>query len=316
MQHQRTVLHGSVKPGDTVDAMIDLAAVDALLALARTGTVHAAAAELDYTPSAVSQQIKRLERDLGARLIDRQGRGVVLTAAGRRLVEEGAQLRTQVEQLRSRLHDAGARPTGTLRLGVFSTAVRGVVPGLVTRAAAEAPDLRLTVTEIDPWDAVAAVTAGTLDLAIVHHWEGVTLTLPPSVRSAEFLRDTADLLVHRDDPLASRDAVSPADVRDRVWSSTPDGTICYEWFCHMFRGEPHPPRIDFWCLEFASQIELVAHGLAVALVPKLGRGRLPDDVVAVPVRDPEPTRPVALVWRASMTDSPAVRLIRELLPAS
>ncbi|MGO1287857.1 MAG: LysR family transcriptional regulator, partial [Cellulosimicrobium funkei] len=175
--------------------MIDLAAVDALLAVERTGTVHAAARDLGYTPSAVSQQVKRLERDLGARLLDRQGRGVVLTAAGRRVVEEGRALREQVESLRARLHDAGARPTGTVRLGSFSTAVRGVVAPLLARVRDDVPDLRLVVEETEPWDAVAAVAAGTLDLALVHHWEGVGLALPPSLRAEELFRDEADVLV-------------------------------------------------------------------------------------------------------------------------
>lgn len=295
--------------------MIDLTAVDALLAVARTGTVHAAATDLGFTPSAVSQQIKRLERDLGARLLDREGRGVVLTAAGRRVVDEGQALREQVESLRSRLHDAHTRPTGLLRVGAFSTAVRGIVPRLATRVRAEYPDLRVTVDELDPWDAIAAVAAGSLDVALVHRWEGVRLAMPPSLRGEEVLRDTADVLVHRDDPLATRDAVTPAELRDRIWACTPDGTICYEWFCHMFRGEEQPPRIDYRCLEFASQTELVAEGLAVALVPRLGRGVLPDEVVAVPVHDPVPTRPVSLVWRTTMTDAPAIRALRALLPA-
>lgn len=293
--------------------MIDLASVDALIAVSRTGTVNAAARELGFTPSAVSQQIKRLERDLGARLLDREGRGVVLTAAGRRLVDEGRALRERVESLRSRLHDAGDRPTGTIRLAAFSTALRGIVPELAAQVRDRHPDLRLVVDEVDPWDAVTAVAAGTTDLAIVHRWEGVGIAMPPTVRAVELFRDIADVLVHRDDPLAGHAAVTPDDIRDRAWTCTPDGTICYEWFCHMFRGDAQPPRIDYRCLEFASQIALVERGLAVALVPRLGRGRLPDAVVAVPVHDPVPTRPVSLVWRTSMTEAPAIRALRALL---
>ncbi|MCU4672898.1 LysR family transcriptional regulator [Microbacterium fluvii] len=293
--------------------MIDLAAVDALVAVARTGSVHAAAGELGFTPSAVSQQVKRLERDLGAPLLERAGRGVVLTAAGRRMVDEGGALREQVESLRARLHDARSRPTGTIRLGAFATAVRGLVPQLIVEARRQHPDLRVTVTELDPWDAVDAVSAGTLDLVLVHHWEGVGLALAPNLASDVLLSDVADVLLPADDPLAGRASVTPEDVRERTWACTPDGTICYEWFCHMYRGDRPPPRIDFRCLEFASQVELVAAGAAVALVPRLGRGTLPPQVVAVPVVDPVPTRPVSLVWRASMTTAPAVRALREVL---
>ncbi|MBA8815050.1 DNA-binding transcriptional LysR family regulator [Microbacterium halimionae] len=293
--------------------MIDLDSIESLIAIERTGTVHAAASTLGFTASAVSQQVKRLERDLGVRLLEREGRGVVLTAAGRRVADEGRSLRVQIETLRSGLHDAGDRPTGTIRLGAFATGVRGLVPELISHAHENAPDLRVVIDEIDPWDAVAAVTAGSLDVALIHHWEGVGITLPPSLRSEELFRDVADLLVHRDDPAASRDAVTPHDVHDRSWACTPDGTICHDWFRHMFQNEPHTPHIDYRCLEFASQTALVASGLAVALVPRLGRGILPDNVVAVPVHEPVPTRPVSLAWRASMTSAPAVRYLRSAL---
>ncbi|WP_265520241.1 LysR family transcriptional regulator [Oerskovia flava] len=293
--------------------MIDLGAVEALIAVERAGSVHGAAADLGFTPSGVSQQIKRLERDLDTRLLDRAGRGVVLTAAGRRVVEEGRTLRDQVESLRSRLHAAGERPSGTVRLGAFSTAVRGIVAPLVQVVRADAHDLRLVVREVEPWDAVAEVAAGRLDLALVHRWEGVGLAIPPALRSEELFRDEADVLVHRESPLAARDRLVPRDLLDETWVCTPDGTICYEWFCHMFAREARVPRIDFRSLEFASHVELVARGLAVALVPRLGRGPLPAEVVAVPVGEPVPTRPVSAVWRATMTAAPAVRYLRESL---
>ncbi len=293
--------------------MIDLAAVQSLVAVDRCGTVGGAAAELGFTPSAVSQQVKRLERQVGATLLERAGRGVVLTAAGRRLVEEGRVLGEQVERLRARVQGDTGRPSGLLRLAAFSTAVRGVVPPLVVELGRRAPDLDVVVHEAEPWDAVAEVAAGRTDVAIVHRWEGMRFHVPPSLRGETVLTDVADLLVHRDDPLAGRDHVVPADLLDHVWVSTPEGTICHEWFGHMFRDTPRSPRVAYRCIEFASQVELVGHGLAVALVPRLGRGRLPDAVVALPVRDPEPTRRVDVHWRASMADAPAVTAVRDAL---
>src|SRR6478609_7487650 len=266
--------------------MIDLAAVESLVAVDRCGTVGGAAAELGFTPSAVSQQVKRLERQVGATLLERAGRGVVLTAAGRRLVDEGRVLGEQVERLRSRLQ---------------------------AELAQRAPDLDVVVHEVEPWDAVAEVAAGRTDVAIVHRWEGMRFHVPPSLRGEPVLTDVADLLVHRDDPLAAKSAVVPADLLDHVWVSTPEGTICHEWFGHMFRDTARIPRVAYRCVEFASQVELVSHGLAVALVPRLGRGNLPDTVVAVPVRDPEPTRRVDVHWRASMSDAPAVAAVRAAL---
>jgi len=298
--------------------MIDLAAVESLVAVDRTGSVGAAAGELGFTPSAVSQQVKRLERQVGATLLEKAGRGVVLTAAGRRLVDEGRVLGEQVERLRSRVQGDAGRPSGLLRLGTFSTAVRGIVPPLLAELARSAPDLDVVVHEVEPWDAVAEVAAGRTDVAVVHRWEGMRFHVPPSLRGEVVLTDVADLLVHRDDPLAVRPSVVPADLLDCVWASTPQGTICDEWFGHMFRDTPRTPRtprVAYRCVEFASQVELVASGLAVALVPRLGRGTLPDAVVALAVHDPEPTRRVDVHWRASMSDSPAVAAVRQALRA-
>ena len=296
--------------------MIDLAAVESLIAIERTGTVHRASKELGFTPSAVSQQVKRLERDLGTALLERAGRGVVLTAAGRRLADEGRELRDRVESLRSRLHAVDAAPTGTLRLGVFSTALRGIVAPVIGEVRAQAPDLRLVVRELEPPEAVDAVAAGTLDVAVVHGWEGVGLTVPPALRSEELLHDVADVLVPARSPLAARAALTPHDLADEPWVCTPEGTVCYEWFCHMYADAPRAPRIDCWIDDFASHAALVAEGVVVALVPRLGRGVLPDGVVAVPLRDPVPTRSVAVVWRATMTESPAVRFVRARLAAA
>jgi DNA-binding transcriptional LysR family regulator len=250
---------------------------------------------------------------VGATLLEKAGRGVVLTAAGRRLVDEGRALGEQVERLRSRVQGDTGRPSGLLRLGTFSTAVRGIVPSLLAELARSAPDLDVVVHEVEPWDAVAEVAAGRTDVAVVHRWEGMRFHVPPSLRGEVVLTDVADLLVHRDDPLARRGSVVPGDLVDSVWVSTPEGTICHEWFGRMFQDTPRAPRVAYRCVEFASQVELVASGLAVALVPRLGRGTLPDAVVALPVRDPEPTRRVDVHWRASMSDSPAVTAVREAL---
>lgn len=293
--------------------MIDLVAVESLVAVERCGSVVGAADELGFTPSAVSQQVKRLERQVGVPLLDRAGRGVVLTAAGRRLVDEGRALSAQVEGLRSRLQGQGGRPSGLLRLAAFSTAVRGIVPPMLAVLRASAPDLDVVVHEVEPWDAVAEVAAGRTDVAVVHRWEGMRFHVPPAVRGEPVLTDVADLLVHVDDPLATMPSVTPSDLLARPWVSTPEGTICHEWFSHMFAATSVPPRVAYRCVEFASQVELVSHGLAVALVPRLGRGVLPASVVAVPVVDPVPARRVDVHWRASMSESPAVSAVRAAL---
>src|ERR1700712_549987 len=107
--------------------MIDLVALDALRAVDAHGSVVAAAEALGYTPSAVSQQVKRLERQTGVVLLERVGRGVMLTGHGRHLVEAGSRLLSDLEAVEAGLHQQAGTVAGHLRLAAFSTAMRGLV---------------------------------------------------------------------------------------------------------------------------------------------------------------------------------------------
>jgi DNA-binding transcriptional LysR family regulator len=294
--------------------MMDLVALHSLIALEVHGSVAAAAAAQGYTPSAVSQQIKRLERDLGVDLLERVGRGVVRTEAGRTLVAHGHGVVRHLEAALSGLEPDGV-PRGPVRIAAFSSGIRGLVAPLLADLATGAPQVTASLIERDPAEAVDLLTAGQADLALVHAWVGVGLERPATLAGELLGYDHADLLVHRDHPLAGRGSVSPPDLLDQPWASNGIGTICHHWFLHMFAGYQPPPRVRFWCWEFQSQVRLVEEGVAVALVPRLGRGPLPATVVAVPVVDPEPTRVIEILWRESMDASPALHHVRGRLRA-
>lgn len=289
--------------------MIDPVALRSLVAVQRHGSVGAAAQALDYTPSAVSQQIKRLESQTGVQLLERQGRGVLLTEAGRSLTESAHALLAQMEQLESRLQRLVGDPTGTVRLAVFATAYRGIVVGALDRLAVTAPHVALKPDEIDPWDAVDSVAAGTHDLALVHNWEPLPLPVPDHLEIRHLGRDVADVLVHRDHRLAGRHDLSVHDVVDEEWASVAPGSICHQWLVKMHSDVGRAPRIRHVALEFATHVALVARGHAIALVPRLGRGALPPEVVAVPITDPVSERTVSLVWRRTMGSSPALAAV-------
>lgn len=295
--------------------MIDLVALRSLLALEAHGTVAAAATATGYTPSAVSQQIKRMERDLGVVLLDRVGRGVVLTASGRVLVEHGQGILRHLEAAMSGLQADDAPPHGPVRIAAFSTGVRGLVAPLVADLLRTAPDVVPEVVERDPDEVVDLVVSGQADLGVVHNWVGVPLARPEHLCGEDLGSDVADLLVHRDHRLAGGPPVTPADLLAEPWGSTPPGTICHAWFTHMFAGFPAPPRVRFWSSEWASHVRLVEEGVSVALVPRLGRGPLPAAVVPVEVRDPVPTRRIEVLWRESMSASPTLGHVRARLRA-
>ncbi len=289
--------------------MIDLAALGSLRAVDAHGSVVAAAQALGFTPSAVSQQVKRLERQTGVPLLERVGRGVMLTVHGRHLVDAGSHLLTELEAIESGLHRQAATVAGHLRIVAFSTAMRGLVAPVVRDLRDAHPSLTLTLSEREPWDTVDLVASGQCDIGVVHSWGDVALAIPDHLVSARVAGDVADVVVHRDHPLAGRRRVTPRDLVDEDWIATPEGTICREWLTRMYDGTGRLPRIAHESLEFDSHLALVRAGLGIALVPRLGRAALGDQLVAVPADEPVPTRSVLALHRRSMTASPSVTAV-------
>jgi DNA-binding transcriptional LysR family regulator len=293
--------------------MIDLDALVALRAVDTYGGVSAAADSLGFTASAVSQQVKRLERQTGVPLLERVGRGVMLTHHARHLVDEGTRLLADLEQIESGLHRQAGAVAGRLRLTAFSTAMRGLVAPVVGRLVAAHPDLDIPLAEREPWDTVDLVASGRTDLGVVHTWGDVPIAVPDHLVATTVAHDLADVVVHRDHPLAGRREVTPHDLVDEGWIATPEGTICRQWLTRMYGGTGRLPRIAHVSLEFDSHLAMVRAGLGIALVPRLGRSPLGDDLVALTARDPEPTREVIALHRRSMAQSPAVRAVLDAL---
>ncbi|MEZ5342079.1 MAG: LysR family transcriptional regulator [Acidimicrobiales bacterium] len=293
--------------------MINLEAVASLRAVQLEGSVVSAASALGFTPSGVSQQIKRLERQAGVALLERVGRGVILTQAGRQLVEEGSRLLGEVEAIESALHRESGTVAGTIRLVAFATAVRGLVAPALPLLLTGHPDLHVRLLERDPWDAIDLVASGQSDVGVVHSWGDVPLAIPEHVEQIDLAEDVADVVMHRDHPRATQSILSPRDLIDETWIATPDGTICREWLTRMHDGTGGRPNIVHQSTEFESHIALVAAGLGVALVPRLGRSLLPDTVVAVAVHDPVPHREISFIVRRTMNNSPSVSAILSVL---
>lgn len=301
--------------------MIDLEAVVALRSVATNGSVAAAADALGFTPSAVSQQIKRLERDTRVALLERAGRGVVLTDAGRHLVTSSATVLADLERIEADLHLSGGagdperRVTGEVRIGAFSTAVRGILTDVLARLRAEHPELRVPLRESEPWETIALVASGQRDLGIVHRWGGVALAMPEHLVETPLFTDVADVVLRREHPLAGRTELTPVDLADEEWIATFDSTICRQWLRRLFDGVSNAPRIVHESMEFENHLELVRAGLGVALVPRMGRPPLHPDLVAIPTVRPASTRAIAAVHRRSQADSPALQAVLDAVRA-
>lgn len=293
--------------------MIDISALRALVAVEQHGSVVAASDVMGFSPSAISQQIKKLEKQTGVTVLERSGRGVLLTERGLALAGYGRRIMGELEELQATLLADPAKPSGLLRLVAFSTACRGLVGPMLGRIAAAHPALGITVLAEDPREAVQRIASGEAELAVVHNWNSVPLVIPENLVHEDLCIDQADVLVNSTHQLAASTAVEPEDLLDETWISTPAGAICNEALLQIFAGLGKVPNIRIYDPDFSTHIAMVEQGVAVALVPRLGRPPLPDGVVAIPVIRPVQQRSVGVVYRKTMTASPNIRLAVNML---
>ncbi|CAM5299941.1 MULTISPECIES: LysR family transcriptional regulator [Streptomyces] len=286
--------------------MLNLERLRTLDALARHGSVSGAAEGLHITTSAVSQQMSKLEREVGQRLLAKNGRGVRLTDAGRLLAEHAARILSQVQLAQSDLEAQRGQVVGELRLVAFPTGLRGLFPAALTALRAEHPALRVRSRELEPEGGVAAVVRGDADLAVVLDWYNKPLPMPEGLAKASILKDRVEIAMPEGHPLAERAEVTMEDFADDEWVAWPEGEFCHEWLLYTLRTEGIEPRIAHRAEEHHTQLALVAAGLGVCVAPRLGRDPMPPGVRAVPVRE-SVHRHIYAVWRADADRRPSIR---------
>ncbi|GAA1863751.1 LysR family transcriptional regulator [Brevibacterium marinum] len=289
--------------------MIDVLALRTLVALDSIGSVTATADSLGYTSAAISHQLQKLSRYLGAPVTERTGRGIALTPMGRGLSRHGAEVLQRLENLETEARAHSGEPRGQITVGGFSTGIRGLLVPSIPRLRAVAPELTISNIEEEPDELIDMVTAGRIDASLIFDWRQSAPSLHSSLNAELIAVDRADIVVHRDHPLAAKSEVSRHDLLGEVFVSTPRNGVCHRWLTALFAPLHSEPRIDYWAMEYDTQIEFVRSVGALALVPRLGRPHLPEDVTVVELDDHSIARSIYLTWRASMTSSPAIALL-------
>jgi DNA-binding transcriptional LysR family regulator len=288
--------------------MLSLERLRVLHAVAAAGSVVGAAATLRVTTSAVSQQLARLEREVGQRLLERHGRGVRLTEAGALLARRADDLLAHVERVESDLAGYLGAVDGTLAVAAFATALRGLLPGAVHDLRRRHPDLAVVLSEQEPHEALPALRRGRVDVVVAQDWADAVLPVPDGVARRELLTDPFDAALAADHPLAARPVLAVDELAGEDWITWSTGQICHDWLLRALDR----PRVAHTAAEHATQLALVVAGLGVALIPRLGRGPAPAGAVFVPL-DPAPTRRVFALWRSAAGARPAVRAAVEAL---
>ena len=277
--------------------MLDVRRLRLLCDLARLDTIAAVAQAHMYTPSAVSQQLSALEREVGMPLLARTGRRVVLTPAGRVLVQHGEKVLAALEQTTTALAALATGLSGPLRIGAFPTAVRTLLPATLVNLAERHPGLELMVTELDPAAVPDALREHRLDVGLLHDYDVVPVRPDPMLETVPLLDETVYLA------LPATGSGSVRDQRDADWIVATPGTLCHDVTLHVCRAAGFTPRARHQADDFTTVLALVAAGQGVSLVPQLATAKPPAGVWLVPLQTRRRTR---IAYRHGAAAHPAV----------
>lgn len=288
--------------------MIDLHRLQVLRAVHHHGTVGAAAESLHLTPSAVSQQIRRLSRELGTDLLRPEGRRVRLTSAAHLLLDHADTLNAQWERARADLAAHGGHETGPLRMYGYPTAIAGFLAPAAAGLRDTRPGLRVRITEAEAAACFSLLLADTADLAVVVAGAACPPLDDPRFDQYPLLDEPLDLLVPPGHPLAGRADTELADAAHEPWILPEPGTCDhYHHALAACSAAGFSPRITQHATEWLAVNALVANGLGVALVPR----RLPlhaeHSVTRIRLQgEVRPTRRILACVRGGSADHPAI----------
>src|SRR4051812_7103062 len=285
--------------------MLDVTRLRVIEAVARHGSVTAAAKELSYSQPSVSHHLARLEAETGAQLLQRVGRGIRLTPAGLLLAARAAEILGRLDAADAELSAHVGLSSGRVRLAGFSSAIGSLVPGAVAALADRHPDLQISLTDTHPPEALDLLRAGQVDVALIFRYED-TEPEPDNVRLHHLLDDPVYLLSTR------RGSKLPA-LRDATWIAGCER--CRSHLLALCADEGFEPRIGYTSDDMVVMQSLVAAGLGVTTIPGLAlRAHREPGLVASKL--PGPPRRVYAATYGEPPDPPATAALLEALAAA
>lgn len=279
--------------------------------VAQHGGVNAAAAALHYSPSGVSQQMAALEAEIGAPVLARSGRGVVLTDVGQVLLGHAQILLDAERQACAAVEAARDSVDVELNVGVFCTVAAGLVPLVVSDLAERHPQLHVKTRESDPDEATLQLRHGHLDLAFLIDYPDAS----EPWRSGIVIAPVGFDMLHLAAPQGRFDepTIDLANLADQHWIMSGTENYFGRALHSACRRAGFEPRIAHQVTEQPTALAMVAAGLGLTLMSDLGRSFLPSQGVSthrlrVPVRrqilmgydEPSKARPAVTIFLESV----------------
>jgi DNA-binding transcriptional LysR family regulator len=255
--------------------MLDVTRLRVLVAVARHGSVTAAAHALNYAQPSISHHIARLEAETGARLLQRAGRGVRLTDAGRLLAERAEEIIGRLDAAEAELAAHVGLREGRVRLAAFPSALGTIVPAAAAQLEEQTPGMDLMLTEAEPPEALRMLRAGYVDVALVfQHYQAGTDPAPPVAAEEDGTRGRLllDEPVHLVTAARAGDDAAPgrpelADYAGHRWIAGCER--CRSYLLRQCAQAGFTPKVAFTTDDYVAVQALVAAGLGVTTLPGL-----------------------------------------------
>jgi DNA-binding transcriptional LysR family regulator len=290
-------------------AVVDIHRLRVLRSVVVAGSVSGAAATLGYSPSAISQHLTALQRETGLRLVERQGRGITITPAGRVLAAEAERVLASLGGIDSLVADLRSGRAGSLSIGYFASAGTAWIPAVVGLLVTDYPDLRLDLRLNDVGGDgtttadVEIVVGGSHDRALERY------------RLRHLLDDPYVAVLPAGHEAAGTSALALGQLATHRWVDTNDQGYCRQVMLDACAQAGFVPQFRVEAPDYATAIAFVAAGVGVAIIPALGLGALPAGVVTVPLVDPTPVRRISVGVRPAAERHAAAQRTVELLHA-
>lgn len=288
--------------------MLSLTRLRVLQEVVRQGSFSAAADTLQYTQSAVSQAVARLEAELATPLVVRDRRGARATPAGETLLAHAEGIFAQVAAAEEDLHAVLGLHGGRLRVAVFPSAGSTLMPEAIASFRRRHPNVQLSLAEGEPEAIAPRLRTGEFDLALLFAFSSADdpvwsyLSGGGGLAVTQLLEDPMHVALPVDHELALRPELTLWDLRDEDWVQTAEQSPCARHVVRSCRAAGFVPHVTFESDDYETIQGLVAAGVGVALIPHLALTRVHHGIV---VRSLEPASPVRSVVAAT-ADGPGV----------
>ncbi|CAL99614.1 DNA-binding transcriptional LysR family regulator [Saccharopolyspora erythraea NRRL 2338] len=291
---------------------MDVRRLRLLRELADRGTVTAVAKALAYTPSAVSQQLRALQAEVGVTLTEPAGRGLRLTDAGRALAARADEVLAVLDRAEAELNTYRSTPRGTVRVALFPSGALLLLPGLLRRMSA-IREVSLECRDVDMTPPEVQALVADFDIVVAHRDDQAQPFDSERMEITPLLREPLDVALPRGHPLASRDRVELTELAGEPWVSVDIGFPVDDVLRSLAVRTGTRPKVVQRINDFRVIEALVADGFGVALLPRY----TVDDprLVLRPLAGVRAGRNVEAVSRRGASERPAVRAVFDALLA-